>query len=84
MLNIARHFKNAVQPLVRCALELGPSARGAWLNELRADCPSVARELERLMRPSLEASQTLNAGLSACDVTRDVVPGSLEHLGLRC
>lgn len=80
MFNLARHFRNAVQPLVHCALELTPAERGAWLIELRADCPSVARELERLMHPALE--KPLNSELEAC--AHDIVPGSLQHLGLRC
>ncbi len=80
MLNPTRHFSNAVQPLVHGALELTAAARGAWLNELRADCPSVARELERQMQPALEASSTIESEASA----GAIVSGSLEHLGLRC
>ncbi len=80
MLNLARHFRNAVQPLVRCALELAPAERGVWLRELRAECPVVARELERLMQPALEATSAIDVETSA----PAIVPGSLEHLGLRC
>lgn len=80
MLNFARHFRNAIQPLVHCALDLAPAERGVWLRELRADCPSVARELERLMQSSLDASPTVEVEISV----RHIVPGSPEHLGLRC
>jgi hypothetical protein len=79
MLSLARHFRNALQPLVRRALDLDPSQRLSWLTELRADCPNVAREMERLLGPVLESSP-----LDATSSFRDVVPGSLEHLGLRC
>lgn len=80
MLSLARLFRNALQPLVRCALDLDQSQRSAWLTELRADCPTVAREMERLMRPVLGSSSPDATSSSS----RDVVPGSLEHLGLRC
>ena len=80
MFNVTRHFRHALQPLVRCALDLDPSERLRWLNELRADCPTVAREMERLMQPTLQALSTFDA----TSTPRDVVPGSLEHLGLRC
>ncbi|WP_309673342.1 hypothetical protein [Gemmatimonas sp.] len=80
MFNLARHFRNAVQPLVHCALELAPAERGVWLRELRAECPAVALELERLMQPALEAAITNDSEASA----RAIVPGSLDHLGLRC
>lgn len=80
MFNLTRHFRHAVQPLVRCALDLDPSERLRWLNELRAECPTVVREMERLMRPTLQALSTFDA----TSTPRDVVPGSLEHLGLRC
>ena len=80
MLNFARHFRNAVKPLVHGALDLDPSLRSAWLTELRADCPAVARELDRLLHPMLGASLAGNAETPM----RDIVPGSPEHLGLRC
>lgn len=79
MLNLARHFRNAVQPLMHCALKLAPAERGVWLRELQAECPTVARELERLMQPALEASSTIDSAAGA----RAIVPGSPEHLGLR-
>ena len=79
MFSLARHFQNALQPLVRRALDLHPSERLRWLNELRADCPTVAREIERLLPPTLESS----AGFDMTSVPRDVVPGSLEYLDLR-
>jgi hypothetical protein len=78
MFNFTRHVGNAVQPLMHQMLDLDPSERGAWLTELRADCPTVARELERLMGPALE---TALSGDAATPV-RDIVPGSPEHLGL--
>ncbi len=80
MLNLARHFRNAVQPLVHCALGLASDERAVWLRELRADCPSVASELERLMPPALLSDVITNA----THPEREIVPGSLEYLGLRC
>lgn len=79
MFNLPRHFRVALQPLVSGALDLEPSERLRWLNELRADCPTVAREMERLMQPSTDSSS-----FDATVAPRDFVRGSLEHLGLRC
>ncbi|MBL0172102.1 MAG: hypothetical protein IPP90_15530 [Gemmatimonadaceae bacterium] len=80
MFSLKRDFWNALQPLLDCALDLEPAQRRAWLDDMHADCPTIARELERLMRPELESSAGHLASFSA----RDVVPGSLESLGLRC
>ena len=77
MFSLKRHFWNALQPLLDRALDLEPSQRRAWLDDLRTDCPTIARELERLMRPELDSSDP------ASFATRDVLPGSLESLGLR-
>lgn len=56
MLNHTRHLHSALQPLLTSALALDPSDRQAWMDELHADCPTVARELEQLMRPLLKSS----------------------------
>ncbi len=80
MFNLARHFQHALQPLCQRALDLDTATRVAWLNELRADCPTVARELERLIHPMLDAC----ASSQATDTMCPVVPGSPEYLGLRC
>lgn len=79
MFNLTRQFGNAVQPLMHHMLGLDPVERGAWLTELRADCPTVARELERLMGPTLESALSASAAIPV----RRIVPGSPEHLGLR-
>ncbi len=80
MLPFARHFRNALQPLLHCALALNVSERAVWLHELRTDCPTVARELERLLGTPVDLPAPSGARSSA----HDVVPGSPEHLGLRC
>ena len=80
MLNVPRHFRNAVQPLIQTALGLDLSARAAWWRELRADCPSVARELEQLMATVPEFTRSTDI----VNRTRESEPGSLEYLGLRC
>ncbi len=76
MFHFARHFRNALQPLVHSALALNVSERAVWLHELRVDCPTVALELERLIGTRIDAN-----GLGAA--VYEVVPGSPEHLGLR-
>ncbi len=80
MFNFTRHLQSVIQPLCQRALELDASERRAWLDELRADCPTVARELERLIQPMLESSPAYHPRFA----TSVVVPGSPEHLGLRC
>lgn len=80
MFNLRRLFHSAIQPLCQCALDLDASEREAWLKELRADCPTVARELERLIQPVLDSSPAHRA---TCALVT-IVPGSPEHLGLRC
>jgi hypothetical protein len=80
MFNLSRHFQNAVQPLVQCALNRDPAARRTWLNELRTDCPTVAREVERLLQHSHGTALAIDEEVSG----PEIVPGSLEHLGLRC
>lgn len=80
MFNVTGHFQNAIRPLCQRALALDASERAAWLEELRADCPTVARELERLIQPTLELSSACCATIA----TNRVVSGSPEHLGLRC
>ncbi|MCC6430321.1 MAG: hypothetical protein IT354_05385 [Gemmatimonadaceae bacterium] len=79
MFDVARHFRNALQPLVTCALDLDVTERQAWLHELRIDCPTVAREVARLLGAPLE----LLAHGGAKDGADEVIPGSPEHLGLR-
>jgi len=79
MFHVARHFRNALQPLVTCALDLNVTERQAWLQELRIDCPTVARELAQLLGAPLES--TAHGG--AADGANTVLPGSPEHLGLR-
>ena len=80
MFDVARHFRNALQPLVACALDLHVTERQAWLQELWIDCPTVARELAQLLGAPLES--TVHG--VAEDGTNTVIPGSPEHLGLRC
>ena len=79
MFNLKRHFWNALQPLLNRALDLEPADRRAWLEDMRIDCPTIARELESLMRPEMELEHH-----STERSARDVVPGSLESFGLRC
>lgn len=79
MFFFARHFRNALQPLVHCALGLNASERAMWLHELRADCPKVAQELERLLGTTVDWAAP-NGGRPG---TYEVAPGSPEHLGLR-
>lgn len=80
MFNVARHFRNALQPLVQRALELDELQRVAWLDDLRADCPGIVEELERLLRLALQASRPFDGDFTVSTV----IPGSLEDLGLRC
>lgn len=79
MFHLMRHVRKALQPLAKSALDLEASERRAWLQELRTDCPTVARELERLLEPG-RATVECDDNRPACTV----VPGSPEHLGLRC
>jgi hypothetical protein len=79
MFNAARHFHQAVQPLLFTALALPSRQRAAWLEELRADCPTVARELDRLVCSSGAAPAEGALG----DAERLIVRGSPEDLGLR-
>jgi hypothetical protein len=79
MFHFARHFRNALQPLVHSALALTVSERAVWLDELRTDCPKVVLELERLLGTRGEGSASNGLGGGAYVV----VPGSPEHLGLR-
>ena len=80
MFNLSRYFQKAVQPLVFGALDRSPAERRAWLTELRADCPTVALEVERSLRQVLGSTHTSDDDVACCDI----VPGSPEHLGLRC
>jgi hypothetical protein len=79
MFNGTRHFHDAIQPLCARALDLDAGAREAWLDELRADCPTVVRALERLIKPVLDSCPAHRAA----PATSHVLPGSPEHLGLR-
>jgi hypothetical protein len=81
MFFFARYFRNALQPLVHCALTLNPPERAMWLHELRIECPKVAQELERLLGMSVEVER--GAPDAANPRSYDVVRGSPEHLGLR-
>lgn len=78
MFNLKRHFWNALQPLLDQALDLDPAGRRAWLDDMRIDCPTIARELEVLMQPELESEHDPTERTA-----RDVVRGSLQALGLR-
>lgn len=78
MFNFTRHFQAALQPLFERAQSLDRSQRSAWLAELRAECPTVAGELERM----LTADRGPVDG-AAVETQRVVAAGSLESLGLR-
>jgi hypothetical protein len=66
-------FSKALQPLVDRAEELDCHERRAWLTDLRRDCPTIARELERRLSPHLQI-----------DWLEDVAPmHALDMLGLR-
>ncbi len=78
MSHLTRHFQKALEPLAKSALELNASELRAWLHELRADCPAVACELERLLAARLAAAERdTNVPAST------VIPGSPEHYSLR-
>jgi len=64
MFTLKRHVWNALQPLLNRALDLAPAERLAWLDELRTDCPTIARELELLLRPELDAAAQWSVTLS--------------------
>lgn len=78
MSHLKRHFRKALEPLAKSALDLNASELRAWLHELRADCPTVACELERLLASRLAAAER-DTIVPACAV----VPGSPEHYSLR-
>lgn len=78
MFTLKRHVWNVLQPLLNRALDLESAERLAWLADMRADCPTIVRELELLLRPELgEASRSSAAPL------HDALPGSPQSLGLR-
>ena len=83
MFNFSRRLQSAIQPMCKRALELDASEREAWLEELRADCPTVARELERLLQPMLQQPLESHSAFGTTRATSMVAPGSPEHLGLR-
>jgi len=78
MFTLKRHVWNVLQPLLNRALDLESAERLAWLADMRADCPTIVRELELLLRPELD-----EAGRCSVAQLRDVVPGSPQSLGLR-
>ena len=45
----APQFQQSLAPLVDRALTLDGAGLSAWLKELRADCPTVTREIERIL-----------------------------------
>lgn len=50
MPQLNRHYRDALQPLLDRARSYQPVSQQLWLDELRADCPIVARDLEALLR----------------------------------
>ncbi len=50
MSQLNRHYRVALQPLLDRARSYQPVRQQLWLDELRADCPIVARDLEALLR----------------------------------
>ncbi len=78
MVTLKRHVWNALQPLLNRVLDLEPAERLAWFDEMRADCPTLVRELELLLRPELD-----DAARRSALVTHGVVLGSPQSLGLR-
>lgn len=79
MFNLKRHFWHALQPLMDRARDLHPHDRRIWLDEMHSDCPTVARELECLMR----SEPGWTDGIGTAHVPRRVASDSLEALGLR-
>jgi len=66
-------LSKALQPLVARAEALDCHERRAWLTDLHRDCPTVAKELERLISPP-----------SVMDGLADTEPmHALDMLGLR-
>ena len=43
-------FHQLIAPLVDRAMSLDGAGLAPWLAELRGDCPTVAREVERMLR----------------------------------
>jgi hypothetical protein len=77
MFTLKRHVWNVLQPLLNRALDLEPAERLAWLADMRADCPTIVRELELLLRPELD-----EAAMPGRPVARRR-PRSPQSLGLR-
>lgn len=78
MFNFTRHFQSSLQPLLERARTLTGSQRSAWLNELRAECPTVTCELERML-----TADSRTADVAEVETECVAVAGSLESLGLR-
>ena len=57
MSRLNRHYRAALQPLLDRALALHVPGQRRWLDELRAECPTVVRDLEALLRDVRPASQ---------------------------
>lgn len=57
MPRLNRHYRAALQPLLDRALALHMTGQRRWLDELRADCPTVVRDLEVLLRDLPPASR---------------------------
>jgi len=77
MFHITRHFRKALQPLANSVLDLAAPERHTWLQALRADCPTVARELERVLGEPLTTAHR-DADGPGCGAES----GSPEYLGL--
>lgn len=44
------HVRSALKPLVDRVLSLDPADRASWLGDMGRECPTVAREIERILR----------------------------------
>jgi len=61
MIRQPQRLLNALHPLVDRAETLDSHERRAWLTELRRDCPTIAKELERLLAPHLMQDRLADA-----------------------
>jgi hypothetical protein len=58
MSDLLRQIRAAIGPLLMTIDTLDTEARRQWLAELRADCPTVAREIERALAGRADARAT--------------------------